>query len=282
MKVLVTGAGGMVGRALVAHCSSLGDVVCAYDHAKLDIANTDLVTAVVRKEQPDVVVNCAAYTDVDGSESNPEVARAANALGPENLATGSRLVDAKFITISTDYVFDGFKEGFYTELDEPNPQSVYGHSKLEGEQRSQDAYARTIVVRAAMIFGQGGKNFLSTIVERARRGEALKAINDAFGTPTYAVHLAGRLRELAQLDQSGVVHVVNDGPGVSFEGFARKALDLAGYQDAKLESVSMGTLNRPAARPANSRLQSVRLKELGLAPLPALEEAIREFVSLGA
>jgi len=279
LRVLVTGAGGMVGSALVTHCRSVGDEVFAYDHQSLDIADHDAVSTVLQFDRPDAVINCAAYTDVDGSESAPEKARAANALGPENLATASRLINAKFITVSTDYVFDGFKDGFYSELDEPNPQSVYGHSKLEGELLSQNANPRTSVVRAAMIFGRGGKNFLSRIVERADRGEPMKAIKDAFGTPTYAVHLASRLRELAQIDASGVFHVVNSGPGVSFEEFTRLALDLAGYEATKIESVSMATLKRPAARPSNSRLRSVRLDEIGLPELPPLERAIREFVA---
>ena len=139
-------------------------------------ADVDRVRQTLQKDRPDAVVNCAAWTDVDGCESDQERAFAANAQGPENLANASREIGAVLVTISTDYVFDGRKQGFYTQRDNPNPESVYAASKLEGERRAQLADARTIVVRTGFVFAKGGTNFLSTIIERARRGEKLKAI----------------------------------------------------------------------------------------------------------
>jgi dTDP-4-dehydrorhamnose reductase len=278
LKILVTGAGGMVGQALNQYCELAGDKVLTYDHQALDIADADQVKAAILSATPDAVVNCAAWTDVDGCELDPARAHAAHATGPENLANASRLVGAGFVTISTDYVFDGQKEGFYTQRDDPNPQSVYAQSKLEGERRSQLAYARTIVVRTGFIFGPGGKNFLSTILDRARRGEPLKAIGDAYGTPTYSRHLAARLRELAQLDLPGVFHVVNAGNGVSYEEFARAALNLGGFEREKLESVDEDSLHRPAPRPRNSRLRCLFSEPLGLRALPVWEKALKEFV----
>ena len=279
MRVFVTGAGGLVGGALTEHCRAAGDEVFDYDHKALDIANPELVKSTLLAVKPQAVINCAAFTDVDGCELDPERAQAANALGPENLAESSRLVNAAFITISTDYVFDGRKEGFYTQQDDPNPISVYGRSKLEGERRAQLAYPRTIVVRSGFIFGPGGKNFLSTIVDRVRRGEMLKAIGDAYGTPTFAWHLAARLRELVQLDVPGVFHVVNEGNGVSYEEFARKALDRAGFGSVNLQTVEMDSLNRPAPRPRNSRLKCLVSGALGLSPLPSWEQGVDEFVA---
>lgn len=275
----MTGAGGLVGGALTEHCRAAGDEVFDYDHQALDIANPELVKSTLLAVKPQAVINCAAFTDVDGCELDPERAQPANALGPENLAESSRLVNAAFITISTDYVFDGRKEGFYTQRDDPNPISVYGRSKLEGERRAQLAYPRTIVVRSGFIFGPGGKNFLSTIVDRARRGEMLKAIGDAYGTPTFAWHLAARLRELAQLDVPGVFHVVNEGSGVSYEEFARKALDRAGFGSVNLQAVEMDSLNRPAPRPRNSRLKCLVSGAVGLSPLPSWEQGVDEFVA---
>jgi dTDP-4-dehydrorhamnose reductase len=279
LRVLVTGAGGLVGAALTEHCRAAGDEVFDYDHQALDIANRELVKSTLLAVNPQAVINCAAFTDVDGCELDPERAEAANALGPENLAEASRLVNAAFVTISTDYVFDGRKEGFYTQEDDPNPISIYGRSKLNGERRAQLAYPRTIVVRSGFIFGPGGKNFLSTIVDRARRGDLLKAIGDAYGTPTFAWHLAARLRELAQLDAAGVFHVVNEGNGVSYEEFARKALDRAGFGSVSLQSVEMDSLNRPAPRPRNSRLKCLVSEAVGLSPLPSWEQAVDEFVA---
>lgn len=269
----------MVGRTLIDHCRAAGDEVLGYDHQALDIADGDKVESTLLSIRPDAVINCAAWTDVDGCEFDPERAQAANAAGPENLARASRLINAAFVTISTDYVFDGSKEGFYTQQDDPRPQSVYGRSKLDGERRAQLAYPRTIVVRSGFIFGAGGKNFLSTVVDRARRGEPLKAISDAYGTPTFARHLAARLRELAQLNRPGIFHVVNEGSGASYEEFAREALDRAGLTRVKLEGVEMDSLNRPAPRPRNSRLKCLISESAGLTPLPLWDQAVEEFVS---
>jgi dTDP-4-dehydrorhamnose reductase len=187
-------------------------------------------------------------------------------------------LNATLVTISTDYVFDGSKQGFYTQDDKPNPQGVYAKSKLEGEQYAIAADPRTVVVRTGFIFGPGGTNFLSTIVQRARRGEPLKAISDAFGTPTYALDLAVRLRELALGDFSGIFHVANAGDGVSYEEFAREALRLAGFVDVEVEGVRVDSLKRPAPRPRNSRLRCLYSEALGLTPLPDWRYSLRDFV----
>ncbi|MEP6569288.1 MAG: dTDP-4-dehydrorhamnose reductase [Acidobacteriota bacterium] len=280
MRVLVAGAGGMVGRAVREYCLSNGDVVFSHDHASLDISNSEQVAHALQKDQPEVVINCAAWTNVDGCELDRDRAFAVNAAGPENLARASRDVGAALITISTDYVFDGKKDGFYTQRDQPAPENTYGLSKLEGERRAQSAHARTIVVRTGFVFGSGGTNFLSTIIERARRGERLNAIRDAYGTPSYAPDLARRLRELAQLDMPGTFHVVNAGPGVSYEEFARAALDLSGHSATHLDSVEMDSLSRPAPRPRNSRLKCLLSEAIGLAPLPFWKESLMSFAAL--
>lgn len=277
MKVVVAGAGGMVGRAVVAHCAAQGDDVFAHDHESLDIANPESVQQAVERARPDALINCAAWTDVDGCESNPERAYLVNAQAVELLAQHCRRAGALLVTISTDYVFDGKKEGFYTQRDDPTPESVYGQAKLEGERRAQISSARTVIVRTGWIFGAGGRNFLSTVIERARRGEPLKAISDAYGTPTFAVDLAARLRELAELDLPGVYHVVNSGRGASFEEFTHAALKAAGCEAARVESVSMDTLQRPAPRPRNSRLRCLLSEALGLQALPDWERALSLF-----
>jgi dTDP-4-dehydrorhamnose reductase len=268
----------MVGRTLREFCEAKGDTVFAYDHRKLDIANAEDVWRTVAQTRPDAVINCAAWTNVDGCESDVERAFAANARGPENLAIASRDANAVFVTISTDYVFDGTKEGFYTQEDEPNPQSVYGRAKLEGERLSRLAYDRSIVVRTGYIFGRGGTNFLSTVVERALKGERLKAITDTYGTPTSATDLAERLRQLAELDVPGIYHVVNSGPGVSFEEFTRKAIALIGDSELVVEPISSDTLNRPANRPRNSRMRCLVSEKIGLPPLRNWEAALEDFV----
>ncbi len=247
--MLITGAGGMVGRAVSDYCRSIGDQVFSYNHQGLDISAPDLILDTFKQDKPDAVVNCAAWTDVDGCELDHERAFSANARG---------------------------------QRDQPNPQSVYGASKLEGERRAQSSYARTIIVRTGFVFGPGGQNFLSTIVERGRRGEKLKAIADAYGTPTYSRDLAMRLRELAQLDLPGTFHVVNAGAGVSYEVFARAALDLGGYSAMNLQSVATSSLQRPAPRPSNSRLRCLLSEAIGLTPLPFWKDSLRDFVALAS
>ena len=280
MKVFITGAGGMLGHILAGHCAAQGDEVFAHDRDGLDISNERAVRETVARARPDAVINCAAWTDVDGCELDPQRAFLVNSQGVELLATASRLAGASFITVSTDYVFDGRKpEGFYTQRDDPHPLSAYGAAKLEGERRAQAASARTSVVRSGWIFGPGGKNFLATVVERARRGERLKAITDSYGTPTYAPDLAARLREMAELDLPGVYHIVNSGEGASYEGFTRAAVEAVGVEGVEIESVSMDSLKRPAPRPRNSRMRCLVSEAIGLAPLRDWRDALKEFAA---
>lgn len=280
MRVLIAGAGGLVGRALGEHCRERGDEVYAYSHSALDVADAINVEKIVLRDRPDAIINCAAWTDVDGCESDEPRAKAVNAIGPENLARASRKVDAVFVHISTDYVFDGAKEGFYTQRDNPNPLNIYGKAKLDGERRAQREHARTIIVRTGFIFGPGGKNFLSTVVNRARRGERLTALTNAWGTPTYSPHLAARLRLLAEKDLPGVFHIVNAGSGATYEEFARRALSEAGCSLSLLEPVE--SLNRPAARPRNSRLKCLLSEALGFALLPSWQAGLSDFLGPAA
>lgn len=282
MKVLITGAGGMVGGVLAGHCRGLGDDVLAFDREGLDITDERATREAFGRLRPEAVINCAAWTDVDACELDPQRAFLVNSQGVETMATAARLAGASFVTVSTDYVFDGRKaEGFYTQRDDPHPASAYGAAKLEGERRAQVASARTSVVRTGLVFGPGGRNFLSTVVERARRGERLKAISDSYGTPTYAPDLAARLRELAELDLPGVYHVVNSGEGTSYEGFARAAAEAAGVREAEVEPVLMDSLKRPAPRPRNSRLRCLVSEAVGLRPLRDWREALGEFAGIG-
>lgn len=279
MKVLITGAAGLVGRAAVSAFAAKGDDVIGCTHAELDISDEAAVRRTLDAQSPDVVLNCAAWTDVDGCESDKDRALRANAIGPELLAEACRGLGALLITISTDYVFDGRKDGFYTQRDQPNPQSVYARSKLEGELRAQRAWARTIVVRSGYIFGEAGSNFLSTFIGSARAGKHLKAIDDAFGTPTYAPHLAERLYQLAGIDLPGVYHAVNAGEGVSFAQFVESAFEMAGLDQSLVEPVSMDSLRRPAPRPQNSRMRCLLSPAIGLPEMPQWLDALGEHVS---
>lgn len=279
MKILITGANGMVARALIKHCGSVNDSVAAFTREELDISNRARTFEIFAREEPDAVINCAAYTNVDGAETNEKLCYAANAFGVENLALAAKEAGAAFVTISTDYVFDGEKKGFYTQRDEPNPQSVYGKSKLVGERLARNAYARSTIVRSGWIYGAGGTNFLSVMPQLLADGKTIKAISDAYGTPTFAADLARRLREFVDLDLPAVYHVTNSGAGASYEEFARRVCEIKNFDVNLLERVSNDTLKRPAPRPQSSKLKCLFSERFGLAPLrdwdAALEESLK-------
>lgn len=278
MKILITGARGMVARAAIDYCRQLGDEVVAAARQDLDIADENQVSELFAREKFDAVLNCAAFTDVDGSEREIEKCYAANSAGVENLARASKKIDCAFVTVSTDYVFDGAKKDFYTQRDTPNPQGIYAKSKLEGEIRARNAYARSIIVRSGWIFGRGGTNFLSVMPRLLSEGKFIKAIFDSYGTPTFADDLAKRLRQLAALDLPAIYHVTNSGDGTTFFDFAQEICRLKNYDLNLIERVSMNDLPRPAPRPANSKLACLFSEKFGLAPLPDWEQALAKFV----
>jgi dTDP-4-dehydrorhamnose reductase len=276
MKVLITGANGMVARAAAEYCRSIGDDVIALERQALDISDRDAVLYRINADRPDAILNCAAYTDVDGAEKNQEASRLANTVGPANLAEAARETGARFVTISTDYVFDGGNPGFYTELDEPNPRGVYAVTKYEGELAACEANPDSVIVRSGWIYGRGGTNFLSVMHRLLGEGKNIKAISDSYGTPTFGNDLARRLRELAETDEVGLFHVTNSGEGTSYLGFAEKICRLRGYDRNLIQSVSHVDLQRPAPRPVSSRLATTRT---GFEPLPNWEQALERFLN---
>jgi dTDP-4-dehydrorhamnose reductase len=279
MKILITGANGMVARAAIDYYQSIGDEVSPFTRQTLDIADRKQVFEILEETKPDVIINCAAYTDVDESQTNVEQCYDVNAAGVENLALAAKRIDCGFITISTDYVFDGAKSGFYTQRDTPEPVSVYGRAKLAGEILARNAYARSIIVRSGWIYGAGGTNFLCVVHRLLGEGKTVRVISDAYGTPTYAKDLVRRLREIARLDLPCIFHVTNSGAGASYESFARKICELKGFDANLLESVSADTLKRPAPRPQSSKLACLFSDRLGLPPLQSWEKALEEFLN---
>lgn len=268
----------MVARAVAGHCNTFGDEVIALSRDEFDISDRGGALSIIKSIQPDAVVNCAAFTNVDGAETEKDACFAVNALGVENLAEACRRTDAVFVTISTDYVFDGSNRGFYTQRDTPDPLGVYGKAKREGEVRAFAAYPRSIVVRSGWIFGRGGTNFLSTIPRFLTEGKTFKAINDSYGTPTFAEDLARRLRELAGADLPGVYHVTNSGSGCSYLEFAEKSGELTGSDPELIQPASHTELQRPAPRPVSSKLACLVSEKLGFSPLRNWQDALRSFV----
>lgn len=276
--VMITGGGGLLGRCLAERLALSGRRVVSVPHSHLDVTDEADVRRRVETEQPRVVINCAATTDVDRCETEPEWAHQVNVEGPRYLARAARLTGAEIVHIGTDYVFDGEKEGFYTQDDEPRPLSVYGRTKLGGEAAVLEESERVYLVRSSWIFGRGGKNFGSRVIEYARSGATLKGVTDQTSIPTYGPDLARRIDEILRRGVHGLYHVTNTGPGTWFE-FARLALDLAGMPEVEVQPVTRAELNQAAARPRNSAMRCLLSERLGFAPLRPWRDALAELIA---
>lgn len=258
MRVLVTGAGGQVGHELVRAFAD-HDVVGA-DRAALDVTSRDAVLGAVTSLRPDAIVNAAAWTAVDACESDPDRAFRDNALAVRHLSEAARRVGAHLCQISTDYVFDGSLDRPYTEWDRPDPQSVYGRSKLAGE---HEAGPEALVVRTAWVCGQHGPNMVKTILRLAAEHDVLSFVDDQRGHPTFADDLAGMIRRLVVDRRQGVVHVTNQG-AVSWFELAREVLRAAGHDPDRVRPITTAEMPRPAPRPANSVLDNAVLRLSGI------------------
>ena len=277
MRILVTGAGGQVGSEVAAHLTHHDTV--ALDRGGLDLCDRTRVEQVVGAVLPDAVVNCGAWTDVDGCEADPERAFAANALAVRHLAVACARIGAHLVHVSTDYVFAGDQDEPYREWDRPDPRSVYGRSKLGGEEELA-AHARSwALARTSWVFGRRGRNFVDTIMSRARAGQPLAVVTDQRGCPTYAPDLAGTLARLATGGHQGVFHVSNQG-ACTWHELARAALELAGL-DVTVGETTAAALGRPAPRPANSVLADTALAAAGIPRLRPWREALAEKLTTG-
>lgn len=275
MRIVVTGAGGMLGTDIRRAAESAGLDVLAWGRAELDVTDQAAVGAKVRRAAPDVVINCAGWTNVDRAEAAEQLALAVNGPGACNVAQAAAAAGAWTIHISTDYVFDGTKREPYVESDRPVPLSAYGRTKLNGEhavaRAAPDAHT---IVRSSWLFGQGGRCFPHTILRLAGEREELTVVSDQIGAPTFTGHLAGALLELADRRVPGVVHVAGGGQCSWFE-LARAVVELAGLQ-TEISPGRTQDLDRPAPRPAYSVLRSERPE----APtLPLWRVGLAEFMA---
>lgn len=278
MRLLVTGASGQVGSEVPAHLHH--HEVATPARAELDLTDRDSVEQVVGTLLPDVVVNCAAWTDVDGCESDPARAMRVNALGARHLAVACARVGAHVVHVSSDYVFSGDKDGPYDEWDAPAPRSAYGRSKLGGEAEIAAHASSWSVVRSSWIFGRRGRNFVDTVLRRAREGGPLRVVTDQRGCPTYAPDVAGALARLAVERRPGIYHVTNEGACTWYD-LARAALELAGLDPGVLGATTTAELGRLAPRPANSVLANTAFATSGMAPLRPWREALAERIGDG-
>jgi dTDP-4-dehydrorhamnose reductase len=272
MRVLVTGAGGQLGHDLVSAFS--GDEVTACDHAALDVSDRDMVLASVFGVQPDVVVHAAAWTAVDACESDPAKAYRVNSLGTRHVAEAARRVGAHVIYVSTDYVFDGTSDEPYREWDATNPQSVYGRSKLGGE---NEIGPDGTIVRTAWVCGAHGNNFVRTMLRLAGERDSWGVVNDQRGSPSFTPDIAAAIRRLAVDRRPGVFHVTNQGTTTWFD-LARDVLQLGGFDPEKVKPITTADFGAPAPRPANSVLENAALRDSGLPLLPDYRESLEQLV----
>lgn len=275
MKVLVWGAQGMLGKDLVPTLASKHQVF-PRDIEDGDITDLNWVQKEIAALGPEVVINAAAYTNVDGCESNKELAFSVNAEGPKNIAFGCAASKARMIHLSTDYVFDGTSLRPYREEDTPHPLNVYGSSKLLGEQYIQKTLRDHLIIRTEWLFGHHGKNFVETILQKAGRREDLKVVNDQRGSPTFTKDLSWAISCLLEKGARGILHVTNSGSCTWYE-LARRILQEKRIHDISLTSLSSAKLARPAQRPANSVLDCQKLEQLLGQEMRPWEEALHEY-----
>ena len=277
MRVLITGAGGQVGQELVR--AFAGHDVVAATSADLDITDRAMVLGAATSLQPDTIVHAGAFTAVDACEAESDRAYRVNALGTRNVADAARRVGAHVLYLSTDYVFDGTKPAPYDEWDVPNPQSVYGRSKLAGELELARDPAATIV-RISWVFGVHGANMVKTVLRLAGENETLRFVDDQRGRPTAAADAADLVARLAVERLGGVVHGTNQGE-VSWFEFARAVFESAGLDPARVEPITTADLDppRPAPRPANSVLDDAVLRLSGLPRLPHYRESLDRVIA---
>jgi dTDP-4-dehydrorhamnose reductase len=256
MKYLVTGSRGMLGTDVVSLFRQQHEVL-GVDLHNCDILNEQQLEETVANFQPDVIIHTAAYTNVDKAESDETHAALLNERGTELLAKAARKYQAKLVYISTDYVFEGAKDAPYTENDRPNPQGVYGKTKLGGEQQIQRILPQGdwLIVRIAWLYGAHGKNFVTAILQRAEELGRLQVVNDQFGGPTYTWDVAAGILALLESKASGIFHFCNGGQCSWFD-FAKSILQHAGLSYVPIKPISSADLQRPAPRPNYSVLDT--------------------------
>ncbi len=283
-RILVVGAKGMLGRDLVKVLYSTFRTdkhsnweVLEWDIDEIDIREEKRTVTKIESFRPEIVINVAGYTDVDGCESNEEKAFAVNAEGMKHVALGALRCRAKVVYLSTDYIFDGKKREPYLEDDPPNPLSVYGRSKWKGEQYVRELVEDALIVRTQWLYGRNGNNFVTSILRQVREKKVLSIVNDQIGSPTYTVDLSEAISVLLQFDARGVFHVANSDL-CTWYTFGQAILKLSGMERVKVIPISSKELGRPAVRPPYSVLHCQKLKQVTGMILRPWSEALKDFL----
>lgn len=292
MKVLVTGVGGQLGYDVMNELAKRGHIGIGSDilpevtnldmeYVQMDITDADSVNEIVDRVVPDAVIHCAAWTAVDAAEDeeNIEKVRAINAMGTDNIARACKKTGAKMMYISTDYVFDGQGEiPWDPDCKDYAPLSVYGQTKLEGEQAVSGTLDKYFIVRIAWVFGVNGKNFIKTMLNVGKKYDTVRVVSDQIGTPTYTYDLARLLVDMIESDKYGYYHATNEGGYISWYDFTCEIFKQAGYDTTVVPVTTEEYGLSKAARPYNSRLEKKKLVENGFEPLPTWQDALARYL----
>jgi len=275
MKSLITGAKGQLGYDIIRELEKRGfDEIITTDCENMDITNADQVNEIITECKPEVIFHCAAWTAVDKAEELVEDAFKVNVEGTKNIVNAAKAVGAKLFYISTDYVFDGIKDGIYEIDDIPNPQNVYGESKYQGE-LSAGEYDQSFIVRISWVFGVNGNNFIKTMLNLANTRNELNIIADQYGSPTYSVDIANLLVDMAMTTKYGIYQATNEGY-CSWADLAKYVFEINGL-DVKVNEIPAVDYPTPAKRPMNSRMSKESLTANGFELLPGWEDAVNRY-----
>lgn len=284
MKYLITGYSGQLGydiyRELIKRGVNETDILCP-SSTMMNIKNFDDISQIVSKFKPDVIYHCAAYTKVDLAEEESYKCMMINAIGTKNMVDAARMVNAKILCVSSDYVFDGEKQGIYTEKDQTNPLNVYGKSKQYSELVTSD-YEKGFVIRTSWVFGKNGNNFIKTMIKLSQNHDSIKVVNDQIGSPTYTPDLAKIMVDLSYTESYGVYNITNENY-CSWSQFANYIMSTIG-SNTKIIGVSteeyyQGKNSKVAQRPKNSKLSKEKIKSvLNIKKLPSWQEATEKYI----
>jgi len=277
MKVLVTGVKGQLGYDVCRVLNARGIENRGVDIEDFDITDADAVNAYIRSYRPDAIIHCSAYTAVDKAEDDAERCERVNAMGPANIAAAANAIGAKMMYISTDYVFPGTGECFYTPDDATGPLSIYGKTKLMGEEAVKSTTDRHFIVRISWVFGKNGGNFVKTMLRLAETKTDLNVVCDQIGSPTYTYDLSLLLCDMIVTDRYGTYHATNEGI-CSWAEFAKEIMQQAG-KTTVIHPIPSSQYPTRAVRPLNSRMSKDKLVENGFSRLPEWKDALSRYLN---
>ncbi len=277
MKVLVTGYAGQLGYEVVRLLESRGIPCKGVDQADFNLTDAGAVLDYVQQYAPDVIVHCAAYTNVDKAETEPEICAAVNGMGTLYMVRAALSVGAKMVYISTDYVFPGTGDQPYGIDDPYGPKNVYGVSKVQGEDAVRSLMTRYYILRTSWVFGKNGRNFVRTMLRLGAEKKELRVVADQIGSPTYAKDLARVICDMIPTEKYGIYHVRNEG-FISWADFAKMIMEKSGLS-CRIIPVSSSEYVTLAKRPLNSRLSGDRLQAAGFAPMPPVSDALDRYLA---